>query len=250
MKVLPHPPLCAKPNGRSRNSSAGNTSANNWWHQPKDLCPSPGGGGRGRLDIPGKKGCRDPSGDYTGNKPSAHSHLCPTTQDRGDGFASRGTGPVREPASGRDHSLNCFARVRPSQLGTTATPLCVRPYGTLCGVTFQTRVDGGGQGGVSAALTTCASTGIVVSFRWMSSSTSRTRNCPGGRRMLAAVGHEGPFEQGRKQMALLAGLSVTIKAVERTAEATREAKLGCAGLRLQLGSTIIYETGRSLAFRL
>lgn len=84
------------------------------------------------------------------------------------------------------------------------------------------------------ALTTCASTGVVVSFRWMSSSTSRTRNCPGGRRMLAAVGHEGPFEQGRRQMALLAGLSVTIKAVERTAEATREAKLGCAFSWVQL----------------
>jgi len=55
-----------------------------------------------------------------------------------------------------------------------------------------------------------------------------TELSPGVRRMLAAVGHEGPFEQGRKQMELLAGLSVTIKAVERTAEATREAKLGCA----------------------
>src|SRR5437870_2493286 len=37
--------------------------------------------------------------------------------------------------------------------------------------------------------------------------------------MLAAVGHELPFEQGREQMELLAGLAVTTKAVERTAEA-------------------------------
>ena len=42
---------------------------------------------------------------------------------------------------------------------------------------------------------------------------------PGVRRMLAGVGHELPFEQGRQQMKLLAGLSVTTKAVERTAEA-------------------------------
>jgi hypothetical protein len=206
MKVLPPPPLCAKPNGRSRNSSAGNTSANNWWHQPKDLCPSPGGGGRGRLDIPGKKGCRDPSGDYTGNKPSAHSHLCPTTQDRGHGFASRGIGPVREPASGRDHSLNCFARVRPSQLGTTATPLCVRPYGTLCGVTFQTRVDGGGQGGVSAPLLPVRALPSWSVSGWMSSSTSRTRNC----------------------------LPACAACWLRSAEATREAKLGCAFTWVQL----------------
>jgi hypothetical protein len=40
--------------------------------------------------------------------------------------------------------------------------------------------------------------------------------------MLAAVGHEAPFEHGRQQMELLAGLSITTKAVERTAEAIGE----------------------------
>jgi hypothetical protein len=49
-----------------------------------------------------------------------------------------------------------------------------------------------------------------------------TELSPGVRRMLAAVGQEAPFEQGRKQMELLAGLSVTSKAVERTAEAIGE----------------------------
>ena len=46
-----------------------------------------------------------------------------------------------------------------------------------------------------------------------------TELSPGVRRMLATIGHELPFEQGREQMELLAGLSVTTKAVERTAEA-------------------------------
>jgi hypothetical protein len=46
-----------------------------------------------------------------------------------------------------------------------------------------------------------------------------TELSPGVRRMLAAVGHEAPFQQGREQMELLAGLSLTTKAVERTAEA-------------------------------
>ena len=46
-----------------------------------------------------------------------------------------------------------------------------------------------------------------------------TEFSPGVRRMLATVGQEAPFEQGREQMRLLAGLSVTTKAVERTAEA-------------------------------
>ena len=38
------------------------------------------------------------------------------------------------------------------------------------------------------------------------------------RRMLAVVGAAAPFEQGRQQMEVLAGLEVTTKAVERTAE--------------------------------
>jgi hypothetical protein len=45
---------------------------------------------------------------------------------------------------------------------------------------------------------------------------------PGVRRMLAVVGQAAPFEQGRQQMKLLAGLEVTTKAVERTAEAIGE----------------------------
>jgi hypothetical protein len=42
---------------------------------------------------------------------------------------------------------------------------------------------------------------------------------PGVQRMLALVGSESSFEQGREQVALLAGLEVTSKAVERQAEA-------------------------------
>ena len=41
---------------------------------------------------------------------------------------------------------------------------------------------------------------------------------PGVRRMLAVVGSEAPFDHGRQQIELLAGLAVTTKAVERTAE--------------------------------
>lgn len=46
----------------------------------------------------------------------------------------------------------------------------------------------------------------------------KTDFSPGVRRMLAAVGSEAPFAQGRDQMKLLADLEVTAKAVERTAE--------------------------------
>ena len=48
----------------------------------------------------------------------------------------------------------------------------------------------------------------------------KTDLSPGVRRMLALVGSETSFDQGRQQMELLAGLDVTTKAVERTAEST------------------------------
>jgi hypothetical protein len=46
-----------------------------------------------------------------------------------------------------------------------------------------------------------------------------TESSPGVRRMQALVGMEAPFNHGRQQMKLLAGLEVTTKSVERTAEA-------------------------------
>lgn len=46
-----------------------------------------------------------------------------------------------------------------------------------------------------------------------------TESSPGVRRMMALVGSESPFAQGREQLQLLAGLEVTTKAVERQAEA-------------------------------
>jgi hypothetical protein len=46
------------------------------------------------------------------------------------------------------------------------------------------------------------------------------RDCsPGVRRMQALVGQDSPFDHGREQMQILAGLEVTAKSVERTAEA-------------------------------
>jgi hypothetical protein len=49
-----------------------------------------------------------------------------------------------------------------------------------------------------------------------------TQSSPGVRRMLATLGHEAAFDHGRQRMKLLAGLEVSTKAVERTAEAVGE----------------------------
>ena len=49
-----------------------------------------------------------------------------------------------------------------------------------------------------------------------------TEFSPGVRRMYALVGQEAPFDRGREQMRVLAGLEVTTKSVERTAEAIGE----------------------------
>ena len=47
---------------------------------------------------------------------------------------------------------------------------------------------------------------------------ANTEFSPGVRRMQAVVGPEAPFDHGREQMRVLAGLEVTAKSVERTAE--------------------------------
>jgi hypothetical protein len=60
-----------------------------------------------------------------------------------------------------------------------------------------------------------------------------TELSPGVRRMLASVGQEAPFDHGRQQMELLAGLEVTTKAVERTAEAIGEDIAGRERERIQ-----------------
>jgi hypothetical protein len=46
-----------------------------------------------------------------------------------------------------------------------------------------------------------------------------TEFSPGVRRMQGMVGQDAPFDHGREQMKVLAGLEVTTKSVERTAEA-------------------------------
>jgi hypothetical protein len=67
-----------------------------------------------------------------------------------------------------------------------------------------------------------------------------TEFSPGVRRMQALMGHAAPFNQGREQMKVLAGLEVTAKSVERTAEAVgtdiarREHKAIQRGLQLDL----------------
>ncbi len=56
--------------------------------------------------------------------------------------------------------------------------------------------------------------GSTVALR----STGVRPPAPAVRRMLALVGQQAPFDNGRQQMHLLAGLDLTTKSVERTAE--------------------------------
>ena len=73
----------------------------------------------------------------------------------------------------------------------------------------------------------------------------KTDFSPGVRRMLALVGQAVPFNQGREQMKLLAGLEITTKAVERTAEAIgatiaqREQKQIQQALQLDLPQVVL-----------
>lgn len=89
-----------------------------------------------------------------------------------------------------------FHEMRPKQLLTVLGPITIqRPY-YLCSHCHQ------GQSPRDSELDIQA-----------------TEYSPGVRRMTAVVGSETSFEHGRQELELLAGLSVTSKAVERQAEA-------------------------------
>ena len=54
---------------------------------------------------------------------------------------------------------------------------------------------------------------------------------PGVRRMQAMVGQDAPFDHGRQQMKVLAGLEVTAKSVGRTAEAAKTSRVASSARR-------------------
>jgi len=65
----------------------------------------------------------------------------------------------------------------------------------------------------------CSECGVGQSPMDKELDIEKTDFSPGVRRMMALAGYDAPFDTGRQQMQTLAGLKVTAKAVERTAEA-------------------------------
>ncbi len=59
----------------------------------------------------------------------------------------------------------------------------------------------------------------------------KTEFSPGVRRIQALVGQEAPFDHGREQMHVLAGLEVTTKSVERTAKGLERISLSASNSR-------------------
>jgi hypothetical protein len=98
-----------------------------------------------------------------------------------------------------------------------AVALCLRPWGEIFRITFQTGADRRGSPYYLCAHCHQGQFPVDVDL-----DIEETELSPGVRRMLAKVGQEAAFDRGREQMKLLAGLTVTTKAVERTAEAIGE----------------------------
>ena len=76
-----------------------------------------------------------------------------------------------------------------------------------------------GPASVSRPYFLCAQCGVGQFPVDVELDIENTEFSPGVRRMHALVGQEAPFDHGRQQMKVLAGLEVTTKSVERTAEA-------------------------------
>ena len=101
---------------------------------------------------------------------------------------------------------------------TLALPL--RPASPLPRTAHQARADRGGPGGSLAPLLPVPALSAPANFPpIVELDIENTEFSPGVRRMQALVGQEAPFDHGREQMKVLAGLEVTTKSVERTAEA-------------------------------
>jgi hypothetical protein len=97
--------------------------------------------------------------------------------------------------------------------------LFLRPTSALSRAAQQNRADGLGWVEVWRPYYGCPHCGQGQFPVDVELDIEKTEFSPGVRRMQALVGHEAPFDDGREQMRILAGLEVTTKSVERTAEA-------------------------------
>src|SRR5215472_6636844 len=115
--------------------------------------------------------------------------------------------------------LEPAARISGPRRRRAHATLFLRPTSPLPRTAQQARADGLGVGGSFASL-------LFVRALWPRAISRRRRTgyreygiLSRSTRMQAMVGQEAPFDDGREQMKILAGLEVTTKSVERTAEA-------------------------------
>ena len=101
-------------------------------------------------------------------------------------------------------------RTVPCSCGRLAEYVELRPKRILTAV---------GQAQVLRRYYLCSNCGVGQAPMDKELDIERTDFSPGVRRMMVLAGYDAPFDSGRQQMETLAGLVVTAKSVERTAEA-------------------------------
>ena len=110
--------------------------------------------------------------------------------------------------------------IRRAQYGDGCCPARAATPSRYVGLRSKAVLTAVGEARLPAPVLSCATTADRGQFPVdVELDVENTEFSPGVRRMLAMVGQQAAFDQGRQQMELLAGLSVTTKAVERTAEA-------------------------------
>src|SRR5215831_17950092 len=172
------------------------------------------GAGRSRK----KNGCCDPSRGGTGSKPTARPSLRATPEEWPD---RSGSGRVRlasrSPPS-RCRRLNSTAAIRRPGDRRASVTVLLRRSCSLPGNPLQTPVDDRRPGApLPPLLLVLALSPRTVSGRCR---TGRRKHRVFSRCAAHACSGRaaGPFDHGREQMQVLAGLTVTTKSVERIAE--------------------------------
>jgi len=166
-----------------------------------------------------KNGGSDPRRNRARSNDAVVPHLCRTETDRRDGSGSGGDGLPRLPASGWSGGSHSVAAVPRACCRTARHPVPLRPIRALPRTALATTSHSSGRSETIAPLVSvsaCHSGQFPVDRQL---DVENRDASPGVRRMQALVGQEAPFDHGREQMKVLAGVEVTTKSVERTAEA-------------------------------
>src|ERR1019366_1499068 len=169
-----------------------------------------------------KNGGCHPAGGHARSRATVADDLERSPQAGMSGSGGHRDASALSHASGWGNVFDQTAPIPNSGRRPADRPVSLWPLSSLPGTALQAGPDRVGKVEVSRPYYLCSHCHTGQFPADVELDINNMEFSPGVRRMQAVVGQESPFDHGRQQMKLLAGLEVTTKAVERTAEAIGE----------------------------